>query len=280
VAQIGRISGPLLEANLQRDGVDLAFRNDLDTTQLLYIDVNNGKIAINKDAPAVDLDVINTTIQTVNLIADTAPVANYTISGNTIEVQSGDIFLNASEAIVLSNLETADFFLSDNFIKSKDNADIELRPNAAGRLEIFNDLKVYGNIYTPGNITLDGSITFGDTLIEDTITFEADIDSDIIPSETDTYNLGRNEKRWNELYTLLVNGEEITAGGANVGGIDLVKPAEYTIYVATNGVDTNRGDHIQGPLATIQEALSRVPLNNTDPYTIHVFPGTYKNNYL
>jgi len=276
VAQVGRISGPLLEANLERNGIDLTFRNDFDSTKLLFLDVNNGKISINRDFAAADLDVTDTTIQTVNLIADTVPVANYTISENTIEVQSGDIFLNASRAIVLSNLETEKFFASDNFIKSKDNADIELRPNGTGTLEILNDLKVYGSLHATGNITLDGSITFGDTLIEDTVTFEADVNSDIIPAETDSYSLGRNQKRWDQLFTQAVNGEALTAGAAAISGIDLVKSTEYTIYVATNGSNTNRGDHIQGPVATIQEAISRIPSNNTDFYTIYVFPGTYQ----
>ena len=31
MAQVGRISGPLLTANLERNGIDLAFRNNLDT---------------------------------------------------------------------------------------------------------------------------------------------------------------------------------------------------------------------------------------------------------
>ena len=67
MAQVGRISGPLLQANLERNGIDLAFRNDLSTTQLLYLDVNNGKIGVNNATPTKELDVLDT-IQTTNLI--------------------------------------------------------------------------------------------------------------------------------------------------------------------------------------------------------------------
>ena len=50
--QLGRITGPLLEANLLRNGVDLAFE-----TTLLYIDVNDDSIGINKNPSSVyDLD--------------------------------------------------------------------------------------------------------------------------------------------------------------------------------------------------------------------------------
>ena len=38
---VGRISGPLLKANLLRNGVDLAFETDL-----LYLDVNNNRIVL------------------------------------------------------------------------------------------------------------------------------------------------------------------------------------------------------------------------------------------
>ena len=53
---IGRISGPLLKANLLREGVNLAFENDL-----LYLDVNNNRIGINNATPQYDLDVVGTT---------------------------------------------------------------------------------------------------------------------------------------------------------------------------------------------------------------------------
>ena len=58
---VGRISGPLLKANLIRNGVDLAFETDL-----LYLDVNNNKIGIKTVSPAYDLDV-NGTINATNL---------------------------------------------------------------------------------------------------------------------------------------------------------------------------------------------------------------------
>ena len=53
---IGRISGPLLKANLLREGVDLAFE-----TNLLYLDVNNSRVGINNATPQYDLDVTGTT---------------------------------------------------------------------------------------------------------------------------------------------------------------------------------------------------------------------------
>ena len=46
---LGRISGPLLNANLTRNGVDLDFRNEASDTPLLFFDVSASKIGIKKD---------------------------------------------------------------------------------------------------------------------------------------------------------------------------------------------------------------------------------------
>ena len=56
---VGRISGPLLKANLLRNGVDLAFETDL-----LYLDVNNSRIGVKTASPQYDLDVNGTTRST------------------------------------------------------------------------------------------------------------------------------------------------------------------------------------------------------------------------
>ena len=47
---IGRISGPMLRANLERLGVDLSIETDL-----LYVDVNNNRIGINQAVPTKSL---------------------------------------------------------------------------------------------------------------------------------------------------------------------------------------------------------------------------------
>ena len=83
---IGRISGPLLKANLVREGINLAFETDL-----LYLDVNNSRIGVKTASPQYDLDIVGTT-RTTNLIVDTqATIAEFTISGNTISSSNNTI---------------------------------------------------------------------------------------------------------------------------------------------------------------------------------------------
>ena len=52
---IGRISGQMLKANLQRSGTDLAFE-----TNLLALDVTNSRVGIGTASPAVKLHVSST----------------------------------------------------------------------------------------------------------------------------------------------------------------------------------------------------------------------------
>ena len=87
MAQVGRISGPLLVANLERNGIDIAFRNNLDTTQLLYIDVNTGKIGVNRNAPLTELNIEGTAQSTI-LTSPTGSIANFNFNNNNIDNKS------------------------------------------------------------------------------------------------------------------------------------------------------------------------------------------------
>jgi len=282
VAQVGRISGPLLQENLIRNGIDLAFRNDLSTTELLYLDVNNDKISVNKNSPTAELDV-DGTLGATNLLTDatSTTINNLTFTNNRIDIFNtavdDKIYLDAQEAIVVNNLQTEQFYIYDNKITTKDsNANIDLFANGTGTVEILSNLNVDGNLHATGNLTFDGNITFGDTLSQDTVTFSADIDSDIIPDQTGVFNLGQNGKRWGEMHVNLVNGELIDVSEYNAGGVYISFRPGNIFYVAQNGDDTNVGDTQQGPFRTIKHALDVADASVSGPVTIYVYPGEYQ----
>lgn len=80
---IGRISGAMLKANLERLGTDLAFDTDL-----LYLDVTNDRIGINTSSPTQSLQVDNVTINSSQIRSTSGPLdlgapADITISGGT-----------------------------------------------------------------------------------------------------------------------------------------------------------------------------------------------------
>jgi hypothetical protein len=273
MSQVGRISGPLLFANLERNGIDLAFETDL-----IYLDVTGNKIGIRNASPSNEIQILDTT-RTVSLIADTqANIANFDIQTTTIQPFPGDVILDARYKITSSNVKTDDIFIDDNYISTTNNNSIlELRPNGTGQVEVFSNLEVDGDIHADGNITLEGNITFGDALSQDTVTFDTDVTSDINPNTTVNYapyDLGKADKRWLETNTRLANVSRINATDFALGGVDLTLSPGKTFYVAKNGDNDSNGEHIQAPFETIDYALTQVSAGDT----VYVLPGEYEES--
>ena len=273
MSQVGRISGPLLFANLERNGIDLAFETDL-----IYLDVTGNKIGIRNASPSNEIHILDTT-RTVSLIADTqANIANFNIQNTTIQPFPGDIILDARYKITASNIQTGDVFIDDNYISTTNSSsNLELRPNGTGRVEVFSNLEVGGDIHADGNITLEGNITFGDALSQDTVTFDTDVTSDINPNTTVNYapyDLGKADKRWLETNTRLANVSRINATDFALGGVDLTLSPGKTFYVAKNGDNDSSGTNIQAPFETIDYALTQVSAGDT----VYVLPGEYEES--
>lgn len=271
---IGRISGPLLKANLLRENVNLAFETDL-----LYLDVQNSRIGINTDAPQYDLDVSGTT-RTPTLNVDTlAQIGDISISGSNISTSANTLTLGTTSgnSVVYQNkLVIDDLELQNNVVRTTaSNADLELRPNGTGSVEIFANTNVYGNIVATGSITADGNITIGDANT-DNVTFNAEIASDIIPDATSTYSLGSDPgaggSQWANVWTDTLYAGTVTTSSLTVAGVDLALRQGNIYYVAENGDDTYSGDHPNDPFATIAQALSSASSGDT----VHIYPGEYQ----
>ena len=96
---VGRISGPLLKANLLRNGVDLAFETDL-----LYLDVNNSRIGVKTASPQYDLDVNGTTRSTDLITTGTSYIGDVRVSGNTITTVSNILNLTTVGSVSYTHL--------------------------------------------------------------------------------------------------------------------------------------------------------------------------------
>ena len=267
---VGRITGPLLKANLVRQGVDLAFETDL-----LYIDVINGRIGIKTSSPSTDLQ-INGTTRTTNLEVTTeADIASFTISGNTIASSNSVINLEPSgtnpvvyqaKLLVNNNLQIT----TNQISTTTTNSDLNITTTGSGQVNVNSNMLVNGDLHATGNITADGNITIGNSNT-DNVTFNADIASNIIPDTTLSYNLGSPSKNWKTAYVQTVEADAINSNSILVNGIDLALPPGNTIYVATNGSDTNAGLHENDPVLTLKHALSIA----TSGDTIYIYPGVY-----
>lgn len=266
---VGRITGPLLKSNLLRNGVNLAFE-----TNLLYLDVVNGRVGIKTTSPAYDLD-INGTTRTSNLTVTTqADLASFTISGNTISSTNSQINLTpngVSPVVYQGTIVTGNLQLSTNTIATTGtNTDLNITTTGTGVVNVNSNMLVNGNLHATGNITADGNITFGNAPT-DTVTFAAEVASNIIPDGNNTRNLGSNSLKWANTYTNNVLATSITASTITGNGINLTLPQGNIFYVATNGSDSNAGVHENNPFATIKYALSQA----TSGTTVYIYAGTY-----
>ena len=83
---IGRISGPMLFSNLERQGIDLAFESNL-----VYLDVTNGRVGIVNSSPQYSLDA-----------SGNVKVSNIIIQGNTISSNTGRVNLGSIANVVIT----------------------------------------------------------------------------------------------------------------------------------------------------------------------------------
>ena len=283
---LGRISGQLLKDNLTREGRELAFDTDL-----LFLNVGDRRIGANTDVPTKTLE-INGTSKTTNLIVDQLfdPIRLSTqvrISGSTVTSLTDNLNLTASNFVFGNNIRTSKLDFNNNVISSLNtNTKIEIRPNQTGvnpllfgSLDVYSNLNITGDLYSLSNITLDGNITFGSDG-NDTISFAADVDSDITPNLDEIYKLGSNARQWEGLYTELINGEQVTSSIITSGGVDLASLQGKIWYVATNGSDVpnpelTQGKHQNAPFASISNALSQAVAGDT----VYIYPGTYTETF-
>ena len=223
MAQLGRISGPLLNANLHRDGVNLKFSNTtFDSTPVLQLDVENGRIGIKDDTPSFDLD-INNDFRTTDLqVDDRARIDNIIPRADgTITTVVGPINImpqTAGSYVNLQRMRSDDLDFNDNTISgTTSNQTIELKPSGTGTVEVFSSTNIYGNLGVTGNISIDGNLTklgdliVGDELYDpdtglgDTVEIVPDFTQSIIPGDDNLWDLGRDQldsspRRWQEAY--------------------------------------------------------------------------------
>lgn len=235
-ASLGRISGPLLKDNLLRNGIDLAFETDL-----LYLDVTNNRIGINKANPSYELDVTDSINSIYVDVTEQAIVENLLIrQPDTFSTLTGPINLYATGVdveFVNDQLITSDLEINDNTIASFLNADIVLNPNGTGAVNLLKDTNITGDLFVNGNIIVDGDLQSGDNIIvgdgigNDNVTIAAEFANSVIPKLNNNYTLGTNLLKWRNSYSDTV--QDVTA--ATIGNIAIESPA--TIRSTTGSIN-------------------------------------------
>jgi hypothetical protein len=245
MSQLGRIGGQVLTDNLLRAGVDLAFETDL-----LYLDVANQRIGINKSVPVYDLDVDSEIVTNDLTVITQLSIDNIIVnSPNTITTSVGgiDIFIAGSD-IYHDRLATANLDVNDNYIASFSNSNITLDPAGTGTVEFLANTNIVGdlvvgttisprNINISGDLSKQGSLILGDQII-DTVTINTDFAQSIIPGDDLIWSIGENTgdsspRRWAQLHS--PDWTNITTGAWPGSGL---RPQSMTVsdQMTLNGI--------------------------------------------
>ena len=197
---------------------------------------------------------------------------SYNISGTNITFQSA--MPTGTQAVVIStSTASVQHLVSDNLDNSQDFAvntndfvvDVTNGRVGIGTASPSQALDVVGNIHASGNIVAGGNIELGDA-DSDTVTFNADVASDIIPSASNTHDLGSSTA------VCVVHATNLHGSLADVSDFVHFHSADQVISLtqATNNasgtIDLTFTD--LATALTYQIFLNRTLMRPTDEYSV------------
>ena len=204
-----------------------------------------------------------------NLISNNANVQNWTLDTNRIYQNSGDINLSGANNVFLSGLQTDNLTVNFNTIRSnQSNETIRLEPSGTGTVEIYSDWNSTGDIHATGDITFSGDLVLGDD-DQDSVVFQSDVNSHLLPDVNDVSELGSNTKRWRDLYSTASHSASLQSAGLNINtnvieatqsdtNLQLqhndagYKVALESILIDSNAMSTQTGDITISPTSEIE----------------------------
>ena len=155
--------------------------------------------------------------------------------------------------VQVSSSPVQQLYIADGAIVPVTDSDIDLGTTSLRFKDTYTDtITTTGNVSVGGNLTVTGTTTFNGGTITmgdaatDNVVFGADVDSNIIPDDDDTYDLGSSSQQWRNLYidgtaeidTLAINGTTVTSTAAELNILDGVTASAADINLIdgiTNG---------------------------------------------
>jgi hypothetical protein len=172
---IGRISGPMLYGDLDRQGINLSFDGTL-----LYLDVTNRRVGVNTTSPAYALD-INSNVRLASLV----------VNGNTITSQLGNIELSSTANI------------SGYLIVSNTTSSIS---STTGALVIKGGMGITGNINISGSsgnaIVTTANVYVGNLSATQDVAVLGNVTANYIYAKNAMIDRGYDQSNWDLLTTM------------------------------------------------------------------------------
>jgi hypothetical protein len=203
------------------------------------VNFNDGDVTLTHSGNLLDIDGGNTRVDRLEL--DSA--SDYLdVSTDLQIVAAADVSINAGggnvkpsandgSALGVSGTAFSDLFLASGAVVNFNAGDVTLTHSAnaltvGGGDVLVGDNNVSGSASSTGSFgylnvhgdgVFGGNLTFGDAAT-DSVSFGADIDSNLIPNADDTYDLGSSSQAWQDLFlegdiTLTDAGKLVSSAG-------------------------------------------------------------------
>jgi len=169
-------------------------------------------------------------------------------------------YFEFSDDILIASTEKLQFRDTAIYINSSADGQLDLVADteiqiAATTVDINGNADISGNLGIGGNLTVTGTTTFNGGTITmgdaatDNVVFGADVDSNIIPDDDNTYDLGSSSQEWKDIYidgvayldAIDFNGTSITSTGAEINILDGDTSATSTTVADADRVVLNDG---------------------------------------
>jgi hypothetical protein len=271
------------DINLDADGGDVVFK-DAGTTYATFTS-NTGNLVLKSGATtaitftganadfAGTLDVTGaTTLDSTLLVKGNTTLGNAVTDTVTYTARAVSDFLpNADATYNLGNssLEWNNLWLDGT--ANVDTLQVDENATVSGNLSVSGNTSTTGNNVIGGNLSVNGNTTLGNAAT-DTVTFTADVASNIIPSADSTFTLGDSSNYWSNAYIDSITttgavtiGTSLSVGTTldmTSGQINNVATPSLASDAATKGyVDTqvsNLVDAAPGALDTLNELAAAI----------------------
>ena len=198
----------------------------------------------------------------IGLIGD----AGETAPNNKVLIDTTNNFVEFY--VQVSSAPVQQLYIADGAIIPVTDSDIDLGTSSLYFKNAYIDsITTTGNIDVGGNLTVTGTTTFNGGTITmgdaatDNVVFGADVDSNIIPDDDDTYDLGSASQEWRNIYidgtanidSLVADTADINAGtidGATIATSNITVGAGKTLDVSAGTLtladNQISGDKVEG----------------------------------
>lgn len=136
-------------------------------------------------------------------------------------------------------------------VKSINDLDLNNISSDDAALSVQGGQYVEGNLYVGGTLVVNGDVvTLGNA--GGSVTFNANVSSDILPSTTETYNIGSNTEKWNSVFSVSVQTEKLTVTSSPaVTGVTVDVSKSVTYVDSSTPGAVNLPDGVTGQTLTI-----------------------------